>query len=278
MSRGAKWAAWSVAAGIAVLYLMTAGQYGVFRNELYFIVCGRHPAFGYVDQPPIVPLLAAATQVAGVNIWLLRLPAILAAAALVPLTVAYATLLGASDARRLAIGCDDRERHVAHRALGHTIDFHVRSRSRLPPLPISSRARTSARSRSRTSGGPESSPASLSKRGTESSCWAIGLAVGFSSSVRARSSVRATVARRRDRSAHRASQRRMASRTRFPVSRTRPQRQFRKPHRFAHRDLPITQVFLMNFLTRTAVACRHHRTICLKRLSAVPISCPSRSS
>src|SRR5579872_160015 len=96
MSRGAKWAAWSVAAGIAVLYLMTAGQYGVFRNELYFIVCGRHPAFGYVDQPPIVPLLAAATQVAGVNIWLLRLPAILAAAALVPLTVAYATLLGAS--------------------------------------------------------------------------------------------------------------------------------------------------------------------------------------
>jgi len=90
------WAAWSVAAVVAVLHFMTAGQYDAFRNELYFIVCGRHPAFGYVDQPPLVPLLSAATQIGGVNIWLLRLPAVLAAVALVPLTVAFATLLGAS--------------------------------------------------------------------------------------------------------------------------------------------------------------------------------------
>lgn len=89
---------WIITAVVAVLHLACAGRYDIFRNELYFIVCGRHPAFGYVDQPPLVPLLAAATQLFGVNVWLLRLPAVLAAAGLVPLTAAFARLLG-GDAR-----------------------------------------------------------------------------------------------------------------------------------------------------------------------------------
>lgn len=96
MTRGAWWAAWSVAAVVAIVHFSVAQQYGVFRNELYFIICGRHPAFGYVDQPPLVPLLAALTQSAGIHLWLLRLPAILAAALLVPLTVIFAQLLGST--------------------------------------------------------------------------------------------------------------------------------------------------------------------------------------
>jgi hypothetical protein len=95
LSRGAAWAAWIVAAVVAIVHLSVAGQYDAFRNELYFIVCGRHPAFGYIDQPPLVPLLAALTQLAGLHVWLLRLPAVIAAVALVPLTVAFAQLLGA---------------------------------------------------------------------------------------------------------------------------------------------------------------------------------------
>jgi hypothetical protein len=62
-----QWAAWGVAAVVAIAHLVAAGRYGFFVNELYFIVCGRHPAFGYVDQPPLVPLIAAATQFAGTS-------------------------------------------------------------------------------------------------------------------------------------------------------------------------------------------------------------------
>lgn len=32
--------------------------YGLCRDEMYYIVCGRHLAWGYVDQPPIVALAA----------------------------------------------------------------------------------------------------------------------------------------------------------------------------------------------------------------------------
>src|SRR5215469_5673020 len=82
-----------IAVVTAVLHLMFAGRYDMFRNELYFIVCGRHPDFGYVDQPPLVPLLAAATQLFGDNPRLLRLPAAAAAAGLVILTASFARLL-----------------------------------------------------------------------------------------------------------------------------------------------------------------------------------------
>lgn len=32
--------------------------YELFRDEMYYILCGRHLAWGYVDQPPIVALAA----------------------------------------------------------------------------------------------------------------------------------------------------------------------------------------------------------------------------
>jgi 4-amino-4-deoxy-L-arabinose transferase-like glycosyltransferase len=85
---------WSVAALTLLLHALVLGRYHIFRNELYFIVCGRHPAFGYMDQPPLVPLLAAATQLFGIKVWLLRLPALIAAVAIVPLSAEFARLLG----------------------------------------------------------------------------------------------------------------------------------------------------------------------------------------
>jgi hypothetical protein len=64
-----------------VVHLVANAHYGFFRDELYFIICGRRPDFGYVDQPPLVPLLSAVTQVFGNSLFLLRaVPALLAAA------------------------------------------------------------------------------------------------------------------------------------------------------------------------------------------------------
>ncbi|WP_404710605.1 glycosyltransferase family 39 protein [Sphingomonas sp. MMS24-J13] len=89
-----QWIILAIAAATAALRLAVAGRYDLMRNELYFLACGRHPAFGYADQPPLVPLIAAATQMFGESVWLMRLPAVIAATALVPVTAALARTLG----------------------------------------------------------------------------------------------------------------------------------------------------------------------------------------
>lgn len=60
------------AAAAFVFHLAANPHYGFFRDELYFIICGRHPQWGYVDQPPVVPLLAAASQLFGHSLFALR--------------------------------------------------------------------------------------------------------------------------------------------------------------------------------------------------------------
>lgn len=88
-------APWLFAAGTLVLHLLFANRYDFFRDELYFIICGRHPAFGYVDQPPLVPLLAAGSQAFGHSLFLLRALAALSAAGLTYFVCRIAQLAGA---------------------------------------------------------------------------------------------------------------------------------------------------------------------------------------
>ena len=85
---------WGLAALALAVHLALAGRYDLMRNELYFLVCGRTPDFGYVDQPALAPLLAAATQAFGFSPFALRLPGALAGAALIPLVAAFARLVG----------------------------------------------------------------------------------------------------------------------------------------------------------------------------------------
>jgi Dolichyl-phosphate-mannose-protein mannosyltransferase len=89
---------YAVAAGsVIALHLATNGTLGFHTDELYYLDCGRHPAFGYVDFPPIVPLLARLeTGLLGVTPWTLRLLPAFLSGALVALCGAYVRRLGGS--------------------------------------------------------------------------------------------------------------------------------------------------------------------------------------
>jgi dolichyl-phosphate-mannose-protein mannosyltransferase len=90
-----RWIALIAAAAFA-LEMAVSARYGYHRDELYFLAAGQHPAFGYVDQPPLTPLLARLSALAsGNSIIALRLIPALTFAALVALTAAMARQLGA---------------------------------------------------------------------------------------------------------------------------------------------------------------------------------------
>jgi 4-amino-4-deoxy-L-arabinose transferase-like glycosyltransferase len=82
---------------VIALHLVTNGTLGFHTDELYYLASGRHPALGYVDFPPIVPLLARLeTHLLGVSPWTLRLLPSLLGGFLVALSGAYVRRLGGS--------------------------------------------------------------------------------------------------------------------------------------------------------------------------------------
>lgn len=70
--------------------------YGIFRDELYYIVCGRRLAWGYLDNQPVIAVLArvADTLFGHQRIWAFRLLPSLAGAAKVLLTGLITRSLG----------------------------------------------------------------------------------------------------------------------------------------------------------------------------------------
>jgi hypothetical protein len=85
------------AVGIIALHLATNGVLGFHTDELYYLDSGRHPALGYVDFPPVVPLLARLeTGLLGISPWTLRLLPTLLGGFMVVLSGAYVRRLGGS--------------------------------------------------------------------------------------------------------------------------------------------------------------------------------------
>jgi hypothetical protein len=108
-----------VVAGLMVVGLLAvSGAYGFHGDEMYFVVAGQHPAFGYVDQPPLTPLLsAAAVAVLGVSPTAIRVLPALEMALIVVLIALIARDLGAS--RRAQVLAAITAALSAYLAAGH---------------------------------------------------------------------------------------------------------------------------------------------------------------
>ena len=78
-----------------VLYLIAAPNYGYFRDEFYYLACGEHPAWGYVDQPPMIAWMAWLLQhTIGTSLYAIRLLPMLADVGAIVMTGVLARQLG----------------------------------------------------------------------------------------------------------------------------------------------------------------------------------------
>lgn len=84
-----------VALAIVAVHAACLTQYGWFRDELYYLSCAKHLAWGYVDHPPLsIALLALVRSVAGDSLVALRLAAALAGVVVALLAALLARELG----------------------------------------------------------------------------------------------------------------------------------------------------------------------------------------
>lgn len=91
----------AIALGKFLLHCYFNNRYGYFRDEFDYMACGNHLAWGYVDQPPLIPaLIRICRAVLGDSLRSIRFIPALASSALVVLTAMIARELGG---RRFAL-------------------------------------------------------------------------------------------------------------------------------------------------------------------------------
>lgn len=85
-----------IVAGISFVAHVAVGMnYGYFRDELYVLAMSHHPAFGYVDVPPLVPWITLIPRfLTGNALWAIHVMAALVCAGTILLTGLMARLLG----------------------------------------------------------------------------------------------------------------------------------------------------------------------------------------
>lgn len=76
------------------LLIITANNYGIFSDELYFYACAEHLQFGYVDHPALVAWATRLNILFGKSLYVLRIFPSLAFSASIVLTAVIANKLG----------------------------------------------------------------------------------------------------------------------------------------------------------------------------------------
>ena len=129
---------WSplVPAGLLTALLAAfGGRYGYHRDELYFLEAGHHPAWGYPDQPALVPLLARGWDVVvGGSLWGFRLLPALISGAVVMLAAATCREVGGTSTADAATAAAATATASTLLATGHlfsTTTFDVAATSAL---------------------------------------------------------------------------------------------------------------------------------------------------
>src|SRR5260370_2398160 len=87
-----------IIAGISFLaHILVGNNYGYFRDELYVLAMSQHPAFGYVDVPPLVPWITLLPRLlTGNALCAIHVISALVCAGTIILTGLMARLLGGS--------------------------------------------------------------------------------------------------------------------------------------------------------------------------------------
>src|SRR5215471_15839302 len=85
----------AIALGKIVLHCVFNNRYGYFRDEFDYLACGDHLAWGYVDQPPLLPFLVRISRIVlGDSLRSIRFLPALASSLTVVLTAVIARELG----------------------------------------------------------------------------------------------------------------------------------------------------------------------------------------
>lgn len=79
---------------VLLLHVLLSGRYGYFRDELYFLDCGRNLAWGYVDMAPLIALIARFALALGGSLYVLRTIAGIGGAGIVAITILITWRLG----------------------------------------------------------------------------------------------------------------------------------------------------------------------------------------
>jgi len=84
-----------IVAAKVLLHLSMVARYGIFRDEMYYLACSRHMAWGYVDHPPFTVWVAWFSRVVlGSSPFSVRVLPIIAGAAIVWFAGALAREMG----------------------------------------------------------------------------------------------------------------------------------------------------------------------------------------